>query len=345
MHLLVTGGMGFAMAHVVRQWLLADPSHVVTVVDLSPPDAVAGRFFAAVSDRMRVITGDLRRADLYDRLPASIDAVVHGAAATPSPYIDADGRQRSPEADTPLEVLDINIMATARLLDWWRKRPGSGWFVNLSSGAVYARSLPMDAPGALFVAEDQHVAPDGLYGVSKLAGEQIARRFGVIHRLPVVSLRLSGVFGAMDRITALRRVRCIPQVLAVNALAGRTTRVASLQAAGDFVAAADVARAVVMILQTPPVALRHPVYNIAAGALTSVAELAALIGNHVGECRLEVASDPEISQLPNQRTGRFAAYDIARAAADFGWTPRPLAETLADYVGWVKAEAAAGTGR
>ena len=55
---------------------------------------------------------------------------------------------------------------------------------------------------------------------------------------------------------------------------------------------------------------------------------------------MAAAAEAEITQPASLRTGKYAAYDIARLTADTGWTPRPLAETLADYVDWLRAEAA-----
>ncbi|MEZ5778615.1 MAG: NAD(P)-dependent oxidoreductase [Paracoccaceae bacterium] len=339
-HLLVTGGTGFVMAHVVRAWLLAGSGHRVTVLDISEPDAAARRFFEPVLDRITFVAGDVAEPSSYSNLPA-VDAVVHGATITPHPYRDKAGALRAPEREEPARVIRTNIMGTTRLLDWARRMPAIERVVNISSGSVYARAVPETVAGALFVGEDQHVAPDGLYDITKLTGEMLAARFGTLFGLKAVSFRLSGVFGAMDRFTPARHVRCVPQVMAVNALAGRETRVLSTAASGDFVSAADVARAVLLALAEPEDALRHPVYNIAGGELVTYAELAAVIGAHTGGCVLkEVPADKaELSSPPDQRTGRFAAYDIARASRDFGWSPRPLSDTVGEYIDWLRAEA------
>ncbi|MBI1218157.1 MAG: NAD-dependent epimerase/dehydratase family protein [Rhodobacteraceae bacterium] len=340
MHLLVTGGTGFAMAHVVRQHLSADPAARATVVDIAPPDAQARRFFAGLGPRMQMVTADLTDPAAYATLPADADAVVHGAALTPHRYTTTDGILHWPERDTPLRVIETNIMATARMLDWWRQQPGRGAFVNLSSGSVYAPEVP----GVEFVAEDDHVLPDALYDITKYTGERLTRRFAALYERPMLSVRLSSVFGAMDRATVARHVRCIPQRLAMNALAGRPTRVVSAQATGDYVSAADVARAIRLLLAAPPGALHHDAYNIADARLTTIAELQVLLAPLTGGCPVEEvpAATAEITQPAALRTGKYAAYDTARLRRDTGWAPRPLAETLAEYVDWLRAEAAAG---
>lgn len=66
-----------------------------------------------------------------------------------------------------------------------------------------------------------------------------------------------------------------------------------------------------------------------------------MIAAVTGACPVEVvpAAQAEITQGAGLRTGKYAAYDTARARADFGWQPRPLPETLAEYIGWLRAEA------
>ena len=338
MHLLVTGGTGFVMAHVVRQHLRADPAARATVVDIAPPDAAFRRFFAGLEPRIQIVVADLTDPAACAALPADVDAVVHGAAVTPHRFTAADGTLHWPERDTPLRVIETNIMGTAWMLDWWRRQPGRGTFVNLSSGSVYAPEVP----GVEFVGEDDHVLPDALYDITKYTGERLTRRFAALYARPMVSVRLSSVFGVMDRPTPARHVRCIPQRLAMNALAGRATRVVSPLATGDYVAASDVARAIRLLLAAPAGGLRHSVYNVADGRLTTIAELQALLAPLTGGCPIEVAAaaEAEITQPASLRTGKYAAYDIARLTADTGWTPRPLAETLAGYVDWLRAEAA-----
>lgn len=340
MHLLVTGGTGFVLAHVVRQHLLADPEARATVVDLAAPDGPARRFFAGLEGRMRVVVTDLTDPAAYATLPGDVDAVVHGAAMTPHRYTALDGAEHWPERDGPLRIVETNIMATARLLDWWRGQPGGGRFVYLSSGSVYAPEVP----GVEFVGEDDHVRPDALYDITKYTGERLTRRFGALYGRPMVSVRLSSVFGAMDRATGARHVRCIPQRLAMNALAGRLSRVVSAEATGDYVSAADVARAIRLVVAAPEGRLAHSVYNIANARLTTISELQALLAPLTGGCPVEVVAEAEaeITQPASLRTGKYAAYDTTRLAADTGWSPRPLAETLAEYVEWLKAEAAAG---
>ncbi|MCE2520197.1 MAG: NAD-dependent epimerase/dehydratase family protein [Alphaproteobacteria bacterium] len=86
MRLLVTGGTGFVMSHVVRTWLERHPSASVVSVDIAPPDSLAERFFEPVRERLSVVTGDVRDPHLLGAIPGneSITHVVCGAAMTPT---------------------------------------------------------------------------------------------------------------------------------------------------------------------------------------------------------------------------------------------------------------------
>ena len=56
MTLLVTGGTGFVMSVVAREWLNRDPHARAVILDRSGLDAIAEKFFAPVHDRLTVLT-------------------------------------------------------------------------------------------------------------------------------------------------------------------------------------------------------------------------------------------------------------------------------------------------
>jgi len=85
MTLLVTGATGFVMSVVGRQWLDSDPHAHLVVLDSSPLDAAAQRYFAPVMRRMTVVTADVTRPETWRATLAShgITHLVHGATITP----------------------------------------------------------------------------------------------------------------------------------------------------------------------------------------------------------------------------------------------------------------------
>jgi len=340
MRLLVTGGGGFVMAHVVRRWLESDPAVRAVVLDAAPLDAVATAFFAPVADRLEVRRGDVREAAVWDALPDDITHLVHGAAMTPHSWRDEAGNLHRVEWERPLDIVTVNEIGTARALDRARRLPGLQRFVNVSSGSVYANHVPAQGDGSLPLAETEGIDPEGLYAITKLNGEMLTRRFAQLYGLPALSVRLSGVYGPLDRYTSARHVRGLGYQLCNRLAAGLPLRVTSGMIAGDVISAVDVGAAILGLLQAPEAALRHGVYNIAYGTLQTVAELVELARPAVPEARLELvdAGEVDIDQDPALRTGRWGAYDIARIQAATGWRPRPQADALAEYIAWLRRE-------
>ena len=150
-------------------------------------------------------------------------------------------------------------------------------------------------------------------------------------------MRLSGVYGPMDRVTESRDVRCVPNRIAHMALAGETIRVKDADGVGDWIHAGDVAEALRLLLRAPAPA--HPVYNIAYGAAVTIGDLISIVAEHVPGTRWEVVGDgnANIMHDAQRRLGRWGAYDISRLADGHGWRPRPLAEAMHDYIDWIAA--------
>jgi UDP-glucose 4-epimerase len=339
MKVVVTGGGGFVMANFLRHWLEADAGNQAVALDATPLDAPARRYFEPVSDRLQFIEGDVAAADIWSRLPSDSAYVVHGAAVTPHAHADAAGRWRDPEREDPLRVLNANIMGTAQALNWARGLPSLRRFVYVSTGSVYVDSVAEQERKFFPLPEDGYIGPRALYDVSKYSAELVARRFKELYALDLAIVRLSSVFGPMDRQTSARNVRNIANHVAHAAAAGRVLRSTSAEAVGDYVYAPDVADALRRLLMTPRGALRHDIYNIACGITASVRDLASYAREAAPEFALEITDGAaaDIRTEPDRRTGRWAAYDIARAENDFGWRPRPPAVAMRDYISWLRA--------
>ena len=339
MTLMVTGATGFVMSVLARHWLDADPRERVVILDAAAPDAAAVRYFASVSDRLDVVVADVTEpATWRDALGGrGITHVVHGATVTPLSRGTAAEAEREPEAENPGRIIDVNVMGTVAVLDWARTLTTLQRFIYVSSGAVYKHHGP-DRPGEP-LPEDGYVMPRRLYGISKLASELITERYGDLFRRSTASVRLSSVYGTMDRITPSRNFRHVPNRIAHMAVDGvRRVRVNTLDAVGDYIHVEDVARAIVALLRAP--ALHHSTYNIAAGTTATIGELVRWAAEKAQGFHAEVtaASDADILQDPTLTGGMWGAYDISRIGAETGWKPRPVREALHAYMDWIAAE-------
>ena len=339
MTLLVTGGTGFVMSVLGRQWLEADTGARLVVLDASPLDAAAQRYFAPVMPRLSVVVADVTRPQAWHAALAGLGVthIVHGATVTPIARGSAAEVKREPEAREPARIVEVNLMGTVAMLEWARTLPGLERFLYVSSGAVYKHHGP-DRPGEP-LPEDGYVMPRRLYGISKLASELITERYGELFGLSTASVRLSSVYGPMDRVTASRNHRHVPNRIAHMALAGvERVRVNTLDAVGDYIHVEDVARAIVSLLRAPR--LHYSVYNIACGATASIGELVSWVAEKVPGFGVQIvpAEQADILQDPALRDGMWGAYDVSRIFSETGWKPRPMREALHAYMDWIAAE-------
>jgi UDP-glucose 4-epimerase len=336
MTLLVTGGTGFVMSVLARHWLERDPHARAVILDQSPVDAAAARHFAPVADRLTVAVADLTRPGWEAALGQhKITRIVHGATMTPLSRGTAAEARRDPETEDPARIMEVNLMGTVNVLDWARRQPGLERFIYVSSGAVYRHNGP-DWPGEP-LPEDGYVMPLRLYGISKLASELVVNRYAELFRLSAASVRLPSVYGPMDRITASRNFRHVPNKVAHLALAGRPIRVNTLDGVGDYLHAGDAAEAIARLLLAPQ--LHHRIYNVASGVATTTGELVAYAAEIVPGTRAEIVAPEEadILQDPALRDGMWGAYEISRIYNEVGWRPRPVRQALHDYIAWIKA--------
>ncbi len=327
------------MSVLARHWLEADLDERVVVLDVAPLDAAAQRYFAPFKDRMKVLTADVTQPEQWrDALRGEdIRHVVHGATVTPISRGSAAEARGEPEADNPGRIIDVNVMGTVTVLDWVRSLSSPPRFIYVSSGAVYKHHGP-DRPGEP-LPEDGYVMPRRLYGISKLSSELITERYGDLFGLSTASVRLSSVYGTMDRVTASRNHRHVPNRIANMAVDGvKCVKVNTLTAVGDYIHAEDVARAIVALLRVP--ALRYSTYNIAQGTTTTIGELVDWAAQRVPGFKAKVTSESEadILQDASLRDGMWGAYDISRIYVETGWQPRPMREALHAYMAWIEAQ-------
>ena len=339
MTLLVTGATGFVMSVLARHWLETDPAARIVVLDASPLDAAAERYFAPFTKRLAVVIADVTQPDIWHAALArhEVTHIVHGATITPLSRGTVAEARREPEAEHPARIVDVNVMGTVAVLEWARTLTNLKRFIYVSSGAIYKQHGP-DRPGEP-LPEDGYVMPRRLYGISKLASELISERYGDLFGLPTASVRPSSVYGPMDRVTASRNFRHVPNRIAQMALDGvQCVRVNTLDAVGDYIYVEDVAAAIVSLLRAPH--LRYSAYNIACGVTASIRDMVGWVAEKAPGFRAEIvpAEQADIVQDPTLRDGMWGAYDISRISAETGWKPRPMRAALHAYMDWIASE-------
>ena len=337
MILLVTGGTGFAMSVVGRAWLDRDPEARLVILDRANFDASAKKYFARVADRVSLVVADVLDLETWGPQVSQhpVTAVVHGATITPISRGSANEARREPEAENPARIVDVNLMGSVKVLEWARQKKGLKRFVYVSSGAVYRNHGP-DWSGEP-LPEDGYVAPLRLYGISKFASEMIVSRYKDLFGLPAVSVRLASVYGPMDRATASRNFRHIPNRIAHMALAGETARPTNLEAIGDYISSEDVAGAILALIDARH--LHYRTYNIGSGVSTNIGDFLEWAKEKAPLFKWEISSleSCNIDQNASLSTGMWGIYDIARIVRDTGWRPRPVRQLFHEYIDWIRA--------
>jgi UDP-glucose 4-epimerase len=173
MRILVTGSAGHLGEALVRT--LRDAGHDPVGLDLleSPHTDVV----ASVGDRTAV------RAAI-----AGADAVLH-TATLHKPHVDSHPRQA---------FVDTNVTGTLVLLEE-AVAAGVGAFVHTSTTSAFGRALtPADGEPAAWITEDVVPRPRNIYGVTKVAAEDLCELVARDAGLPCVVLRTSRFFPEPD---------------------------------------------------------------------------------------------------------------------------------------------------
>jgi UDP-glucose 4-epimerase len=289
---LVTGGAGFIGSHLTDA-LLAD-GHQVRVLD----DLSTGKRLNLTA-AAELIVGDVSDPATAARAMLGVQGCFHLAAIASVQRGNEDW----------LGTHRVNLGGTIAVLDAARGETASGGItvpvVYASSAAVYG-DLGNEA-----ATEVAHPVPQTAYGADKLASELHAAIGWHVHGVPTLGLRFFNVYGR-------RQDPSSPYSGVISIFADRIAAGQGVTLHGDggqtrdFVHVSDVVahlRAAMRALDTNPGA---GVLNVCTGRETSIAGLAAVLGQLSGRA-------PEIAHGP-ARSGdiRRSVGDPSRAHARLG---------------------------
>ena len=137
----------------------------------------------SLDDRIAFVNADIADSENLAGIVANENPthVMH-LGALQSPACDAD----------PVLGMEINVGGVLAILDAAKKLPGLERFVFASSAAVYGKRAQYDME---IIPEQVALNPPNLYGIWKLAGEELVRLFHEQTGVPCVSLRLNTTYG------------------------------------------------------------------------------------------------------------------------------------------------------
>jgi nucleoside-diphosphate-sugar epimerase len=318
MAILVTGGVGFVGANIVKD--LAARGYEVVSLDVLQPDELMTGFLGELAGRVQFITGSILDVSALDALRSehNVEKVVHAAVFTVNRTALETARSK--------DILDINLTGTGNLLELARLS-GVERFVYISSGAAYGLTRDPDQT----YNEDDPPQPGNLYGITKFSSELLARRYGELHGFDTVSLRLSTPYGPMERITGHRGNMSTPYQWTGQMLRGEPIESNDSDHGRDYTYVLDTASAVSTIVDAAD--LPHDLYNVTNGMPVTEGQIQRTLTELFPETRLVPSNTADMgaSSLGPTR-GPLSGY---RLWHDLGWTPRyDLASGLADYVRW-----------
>ena len=318
---MVTGGNGWVPSHLVRR--LARRGETVVSYDLMAPDDLLREFLGADVARVVFEAGDVADGERLRAVAErhGVTDLVHGAVITPR--VDRERRE-------PARIVEVNVIGTVNALEAARGVPGFRRFVYVSSGAVWG-----DVPGATVLDEESPANATILYGVTKLASERIALRYGELFGLDVVAVRPSNVYGPMERVTPgyagatqlreLLRLHFDGQPILVNSLAGPYL---------DWTYVEDVAEGIERVWAAPD-RPPHGVYCVTCGRLASIGDVLAAFARHLPSLRYrEVPAEQANYHVSGDPPGPVPSN--ARLRQDFGWVPStPFEDGMREYLAWI----------
>ena len=308
---LVTGGAGFIGSHCCETLLGLGAE--VTVVDnfndyYDP--AIKEANLAAIMDRITLVRGDIRDAELVGKLFADgdFDAVFHIAAR-------AGVR---PSIEDPKLYFTTNIDGTFNLLDACRYH-GVKRFIFASSSSVYGINEKVP-----FAESDPIVRTISPYAATKIAGEQICSNYSHLFGIHCACLRFFTVYGPRQRpdlaiskfTTAIRAGKSIEQYGD-----GSTAR--------DYTYIDDIVSGIIAAAIHTEIS-PFEVFNLGGSATTTLSELIALIENSVGK-KAEIIFRPD---QPGDVPRTFA--DVSKAHEVLDYSPEtPITEGIFKYTEWM----------
>ena len=323
MTVIITGAAGFVGAYVAHR--LLDRGETVIGVDVFT-DYYDPALKAARAARLEARPGfTMVRMDIADG--AAFEALVRDSGAKRIVHLAAQAGVRY-SIDNPFAYERSNLAGHLSVLEAAR-RNGATHLVYASSSSVYGdrpQSLD-DGGGAGFLETDPVDAPVSLYAATKRANELMSISYAKLYGFPMSGLRFFTVYGPWGR----------PDMayfgFTQKILAGQPIEVFGQgRMARDFTYIDDIVDGVVGVLDHPPAAGGHEIYNIGDNDPVGLMEMISTLEKALGREAVKVMRPMQ----PGDVTATYA--DISKLHALTGYKPQvKLAQGLERFVEWYRS--------
>ncbi|CAL1691009.1 UDP-N-acetylglucosamine 4-epimerase [Brevundimonas subvibrioides] len=312
---IVTGAAGFIGMHVAER-LLAAGGTVIGVDNFNDYyDPILKRLRAerlAAYPAFRMVEADIAdpraMADLVS--DNGVKRVIHLAAQAGVRY----------SIDNPFAYERSNLAGHLSILEACR-HGGVEHLVYASSSSVYG-DRPLD--GAGFREDDPTVSPVSLYAATKRSCELLSQSYATLYGFPQSGLRFFTVYGPMGR-PDMAYFSFTEKIMRGDPIEvygeGRMAR--------DFTYIDDIVDGILGVLENPPAAGGHEVYNIGNSKPVGLMDMISTLERALGREAVKIMRPMQ----PGDVTATYA--DITKLHDLIGYQPKvELADGLPRFVEW-----------
>jgi len=308
MRVAVTGGAGYIGSTLVVK-LLERGDAVVSIDDQSIGDYSFLKQHE-LGKKTECVVGDIRDLELLVEAWKGCDAVAHLAALP--------GLVRCNEH--PEEAVSVNVYGTYQVMEAAR-RLDIGRVVFCSSASTYG--VPVEMP----VTEGHPQRPLNLYGVTKVAGEQIVNTYWDNYGIETVNLRFGNIYGVG---VYTRWGTVIPKFVNQGMSGDSLTVYGDGEYSRDFVHVQDISEA--MMLSLTKEGIGGETFNVGGETLT-VNQIADIVKEEIAAETGGMAEAVNTAPRPGE-TKKFS-YDLTKIRGVLGfenrWTVREGVKQLIKY--------------
>ncbi len=308
---LVTGGHGLIGHNVVQR--LQQRGESVSVVDTHTTYGIIpqAEIDYLIGERLKKLEPHVSyNDDIADS--AAVEYIMNWEKPSVVVHCASFPRQKVVNAN-PAHGADVMMRGLINLLES-AKRHGVERFVYVSSSMVYGDFGDQ-------VLEDDPCAPQGQYGIMKLAGEWLVKDYARKTGMEYVIIRPSAVYGPLDV-----EDRVVAKFM-LTAMRGNTLKVNGESETLDFTYVDDAADGIVAAATR--IMCRNMVFNITKSHSVTLLEAAEMIVKIVGRGTIEVR-DKDADFLSR------GALNIDRARTILGYDPKvDVEQGFHEYYNWL----------
>ncbi|MFY9580032.1 MAG: GDP-mannose 4,6-dehydratase [Gaiellaceae bacterium] len=260
--ILVTGGAGFISSNFIHHLLAKTPYDVVSLDSLTYAGNLENLSGVMSHERLSLVHGDIRDAELVREVVSEVDVIVNAAAESHVEKSIAEGAR---------EFVTTNVEGTQILLDALREAPVER-FILISSSEVYgtAERAPMD--------EEHPLNPRSPYAATKAGADRLAYAYHVTYGLPIVIVRPFNTYGPRQH-----PGKVIPRFITQALRDEPLTVHGDGHASRDWLYVDDDAEAIEAVIAAPIDAVAGEVLNVATGIDIPVDDIAELVLDALGK--------------------------------------------------------------